>query len=72
MPTSRADATAPEAPRGIWRDARDFFRQGGRRDWGSLLGADDLAHFESRLDALAGPAATWIRRGRAALEPSLR
>ena len=56
-----------EAQLGIWHDVQQFFRVGGRRDWASLLDASDLAHFEARLDELAGDAAPWILNGRAAL-----
>jgi aryl sulfotransferase len=64
---SRAERTAPEAHLGIWTSPERFFRAGGTRDWASLLGSDDLARFEERLQALAGDAAGWVLRGRAAL-----
>jgi len=63
----RAGHLAPEAQLGIWRSDADFFRQGGERNWAEVLGSDDLAHFERRLDELAGDAAGWARQGRVAL-----
>lgn len=65
---SRASVTAPDAHLGLWRSPERFFRAGGTRDWASLLTADELAHFEARLHALARDAEPWIVRGRAALE----
>jgi aryl sulfotransferase len=64
---SRADSTAPEAQLGVWHRPRQFFRQGGPRDWATLLGVRDISHFHERLDELAGDAAPWILNGRAAL-----
>ncbi len=64
---SRAAEVAPDAHLGLWQSAESFFRAGGTRDWGSLLSPDDVAHFEQRLDELAGPAAAWVRHGRRAL-----
>jgi aryl sulfotransferase len=64
---SRASDSAPEAHVGLWHSPADFFRSGGPRDWASLLGRDDVVHFEERLDALAGDAASWVIGGRAAL-----
>lgn len=66
----RAGDVAPDAQLGIWKSDRDFFRHGGGRGWEQLLSADDRAHFERRLDELAGPAADWIRRGCAAMAPA--
>lgn len=63
----RAEELAPEAAAGIWRSPQDFFRQSGTRDWRSLLDDADVAHFERRLDELAGDAADWIRHGRTAV-----
>jgi aryl sulfotransferase len=59
--------TAPEAEVGLWRDPTDFFRQGGTREWASLLGTEGVAHFHRRLEDLAGDATGWILRGRTAL-----
>ena len=64
---SRAADTAPNAHAGIWHSPERFFRAGGTRNWGSLLDADDLAHFEDRLRELAGDAADWVLDGRPAL-----
>jgi hypothetical protein len=64
---SRAEHTAPEADVGMWVSAERFFRSGGTREWASLLGPGDLAHFEERLRELAADAAGWATRGRVAL-----
>ncbi len=64
---SRAETAAPEAHVGLWRSAEAFFRSGGTRDWGTLLSAEDLAHFEQRLRQLTSDAADWVLRGRVAL-----
>ncbi|HEX5017067.1 MAG TPA: sulfotransferase domain-containing protein [Actinomycetes bacterium] len=64
---SRATTTAPEAHMAIWESAEQFFKVGGTRDWASLLTAEDIAHFEARLDEMAGDAAQWAVSGRTAL-----
>lgn len=64
---SRATHTAPDAHLDLWRKPEGFFAVGGRRDWASLLSDDDLAHFEERLNTLAGDAAPWVVDGRSAL-----
>ena len=64
---SRAADTAPDAHMGIWESPEKFFRTGGTRDWASLLGPGDVAHFDGRLRSLAGDAAGWAADGRAAL-----
>jgi hypothetical protein len=64
---SRADETAPDAHLGIWESPRTFFRRGGTRDWDSVLTAEDVAHFDQRMDTLAGDAAAWAKSGWAAL-----
>ncbi len=51
----------------IWESAEQFFKVGGTRDWASLLTAGDIAHFEARLDEMAGDAAQWAVSGRTAL-----
>jgi hypothetical protein len=66
---SRAAATAPDAHMDLWVSPEQFFRSGGRRDWASLLSVDEIAHFVERLQDLAGDAADWALRGRAALTP---
>jgi len=65
---SRAADTAPMAHLGVWREPDQFFKSGGTREWGSLLGPDDLAHFDRRLTDLAGDAAGWIVGGRQFLD----
>ena len=64
---ARAADTAPDANMGIWVSPERFFSAGGTRDWASLLGPEDIAHFEERLDELAGDAAAWALAGRASL-----
>jgi aryl sulfotransferase len=64
---SRAAHTAPEAHADLWVSPERFFRAGGTRDWASVLEPADIAHFEDRLRALAGDAAGWATKGRAAL-----
>jgi aryl sulfotransferase len=68
---SRADDTVPENQAGIWRSPAHFFREGGTRDWASLLDSRDLTHFNERLRDLAGEASDWVLRGRVALEEDL-
>jgi aryl sulfotransferase len=67
---ARADETAPDAHLDLWRSPDKFFRVGGTRDWASLLGPDGIAHFQERLQALAGDAAGWAAGGRSALDPA--
>lgn len=64
----RAEVLAPEAADGIWRSPTAFFARSGTRDWRALLDDSDIAHYERRLDDLAGDAADWIRHGRSALD----
>jgi hypothetical protein len=66
---SRAADTAPDAHMDLWVSPEQFFRSGGRRDWVSMLSVDEVAHFVERLQDLAGDAADWAIRGRAALTP---
>jgi aryl sulfotransferase len=62
---SRASLLAPDAHAGMWRSDADFFRQGGRRDWASLLTPDEITAAEAKLVDLAGPdAARWSLHGR--------
>ncbi|MEA2551642.1 MAG: hypothetical protein QOE25_1411, partial [Actinomycetota bacterium] len=63
---SRASATAPDAHMDIWASPQRFFRSGGTRNWASMLSSEEIAHFEARLRELAGDAADWALRGRAA------
>jgi aryl sulfotransferase len=65
---SRAADTAPEAHLGAWREPDQFFKAGGTREWGSLLGVDDLTYFDRQLAGLAGDAARWIVSGREFLD----
>lgn len=62
------ERTAPEADAGLWQDPARFFRQGGTREWASLLDEADLARFHDRLRLLAGDAVGWILHGRTALD----
>jgi len=65
---ARASDTAPDAHLGLWQSPEDFFRKGGSREWQALLTPGDVAHFDERLDDLAGDAAKWVRSGRSALD----
>jgi aryl sulfotransferase len=65
---SRAADTAPEAHLGVWREPDQFFKSGGTREWGSLLGVDDLTNFDLQLARLAGDAARWTVGGREFLD----
>jgi hypothetical protein len=67
---ARASDTAPDAHMGLWVSPQQFFRSGGTRDWTSLLDPEDVAHFGDRLRELAGGAADWALKGRAALRGS--
>jgi aryl sulfotransferase len=64
---ARAVETAPDAHLDLWISPERFFRAGGTRDWASFLGPQDVSHFEDRLRELAGDAAGWAVRGRAAI-----
>jgi hypothetical protein len=64
---SRATITAPNADIAMWRSPEGFFKVGGTRGWASHLEPADLDHFHDRLRGLAGDAAEWVLRGRAAL-----
>jgi aryl sulfotransferase len=64
---ARARKAAPDAHLRIWKSPAGFFRQGGTRDWSSLLTTDEIAHFDARLHDLAGDAYDWVINGRAAL-----
>lgn len=64
---AKASHAAPDAHLGLWKSTEDFFRVGGRRDWASLLTAADVAHFDLRLQELAGGATDWVLNGRSAL-----
>jgi hypothetical protein len=60
----RASDTAPEAHLSLWQSDRDFFRSGGPRAWAQLLSPEDVAHFQRRMQGLAGDAAAWALQGR--------
>ena len=62
---SRAADTAPEAHLAFWRDANNFFRSGGLRDWASFLTESDIAHFHERLAEMSRDATPWVLAGRA-------
>ena len=62
---THADQLALDAALGIWNSSAEFFAHGGSRHAEQLLSPGDLAVFEQRLDDLAGPAADWLRYGRA-------
>jgi hypothetical protein len=63
----RAADVAPNASQGIWKDVCAFFRSGGSGEWRTRLAEVDLAAYEARVAALAGPdLAAWVHRGRLA------
>jgi aryl sulfotransferase len=64
---ARASDTAPDVHLGLWQSPEDFFRQGGKRDWESLLSPTDVLHFQERLYQLSGDATEWVINGRSAL-----
>jgi hypothetical protein len=64
---ARARRAAPDAHMRIWKSPAGFFRQGGTRDWASLLTAAEIEHFDVRLRELAGDSYEWIMQGSAAL-----
>lgn len=64
---SRAAITAPNADIEMWRFVEGFFKVGGTRRWASHLASAHLDHLRDRLRTLAGDAAEWIVRGRAAV-----
>lgn len=49
-----ADRTAPDSEFGTWKSNADFFRSADDRTW-DFMTDDDLAHFDTRLEELAGP-----------------
>jgi hypothetical protein len=51
----------------IWRDDRAFFRAGSFGEWCSRVNDDDLAEYETTVQAIASPElATWAHDGRLA------
>lgn len=59
----RAASLVPESDLQIWPDPARFFHSGGRRAWPELLTAEDLRHYQARLNDLAGAElAEWISR----------
>ena len=63
----RGADVAPVASRGNWKDVRAFFRSGGTGEWRERVSAADLAAYEARVAALAGPdLAAWAHGGRLA------
>ena len=64
---ARGAEVAPNASRGIWKDAHAFFRSGGTGEWRERVSAADLAAYEARVAALVGPdLAAWAHGGRLA------
>jgi len=63
----RSADVAPDASRGVWKDAHAFFRSGGTGEWRARLLAADLAAYEARVAQLVGPdLAAWAHGGRLA------
>ena len=62
-----ADVAPTTSQQGHWKDVRAFFRSGGTGEWRARLSAADLAAYEARVAALAGPdLAAWAHGGRLA------
>jgi len=60
----RSADVSPDASRGVWKDARAFFRSGGTGEWRERLSASDLAAYEARVATLVGPdLAAWAHGG---------
>ncbi len=64
---ARASDAAPDAHLGLWKSTESFFKQGGTREWASLLSEADLQHFDDRLHELAADAYDWVLHGKSAL-----
>ena len=63
----RSADVAPNASQGAWKDVRAFFRSGGSGEWRARLAEVDLAAYEARVAALAGPdLAAWAHGGQLA------
>jgi hypothetical protein len=61
----RGADVAPNASRGIWKDARAFFRTGATGEWRERVSSADLTAYEARVAQLVGPnLAAWAHRGR--------
>ena len=61
---SRAEQTAPNASRSIWRDADRFFNRGTSGQWRELLDADDLRRYEERVrELIDDELSRWVHRG---------
>ena len=63
---TRSATTSPTTPTGdggIFKGPSQFFRQGGRRDWPSMLNPDEVSDARRRLEDLVGAeAAEWAMR----------
>ncbi len=64
---ARSSHAAPDSHLNLWKSTDGFFKQGGTRDWASLLTEGELAHFDERLRLLAADAYDWVVSGRRAL-----
>ena len=62
----RADAVAPDENLGLIKDHRSFFRGDSAATWRALMGPEDRAIYEARIQALCGPDEEfvgWLRAG---------
>jgi aryl sulfotransferase len=63
---NRAEDILPNAG-AIWKDDRAFFRAGSFGEWRSRVNEDDLAEYETAVNAIASAElATWAHHGRLA------
>ena len=62
---ARAQEMAPSASgRQMWRDPAAFFKSGGRREWPTMLTAQEVEDVADRLESMVGPdAARWAFQG---------
>ena len=61
---ANAGRFAVAAGQGFWRDDSKFFDSGGTRKWRGVLGADDIAAYEARMENVLAPRARhWLEWG---------
>ncbi|HEY7042239.1 MAG TPA: sulfotransferase domain-containing protein [Nocardioidaceae bacterium] len=59
----RATEIAPETPKRLWLNERDFFRQGRSGQWRDLLDDTDVARYAAAVERWADPeVAAWVHR----------
>jgi len=63
---ANADAMAPGATTGLWKDTANFFHQGTNQRWRGVLTAAQVAAYERVAAARLEPGlARWLAHGRA-------